>query len=301
VTSSQNVVPQRDLSRLARPSGGFAMLAVDQREAMRAMFAEHQSTPVTDEQVTAFKLAATRILTPYASAVLLDKQFVLDRAIEEKAVDGTCALIAAADEFIPGADEIVGDVVIDDAVDPAYYRDRGAAALQLLVIYRPDGDPEKRIALVKDFLDRCHAAGLVSIIEPVSRKPLDGREWDWDAGVLAAAEELGSLGADLYKAEMPMHGQGDPDELRRRCARLTETIASPWVILSSGVPHEVFPSAVEIACQEGASGFLAGRAVWASVIGSENVEQELRNVSVPRLQRLAEIVDANVRNGVVRS
>src|SRR5687768_3970599 len=65
-----------DLSALARPSGAFAMLAVDQREAMRAMFAEHQSEPVSDEQVTGFKLAATRTLTPYASAVLLDKQFV---------------------------------------------------------------------------------------------------------------------------------------------------------------------------------------------------------------------------------
>lgn len=289
--------PQRDLSRLARPSGGFAMLAVDQREAMRAMFAEHQSEPVPDEQVTEFKLAATRILTPYASAVLLDKRFVLDRAIDEGALDDGCALIAAADHFIAGADEIVGDVTIDDTVDPAYYSGRGAAALKLLVLYRPDEDPDKRIALVEQFLDRCHAAGLVSIVEPVSRKPLDGSAFDWDAGVLAAAKELGSLGADLYKAEMPLRGQGDPDDMRRRCAALTEAIESPWVILSSGVPQELFPAAVEIACRQGASGFLAGRAVWASVIGSDDVEHALRTVSVPRLQRLAEVVDANVSNG----
>ena len=37
-----------DLSVLQRPSGAFAMLAVDQREAMRNMFAEHQQEPVTD-------------------------------------------------------------------------------------------------------------------------------------------------------------------------------------------------------------------------------------------------------------
>jgi sulfofructosephosphate aldolase len=66
------------------------------------------------------------------------------------------------------------------------------------------------------------------------------------------------------------------------------------VVLSSGVPADLFPRAVELACAEGASGFLAGRAVWASVIGSDDIERDLREVSVPRLQRLAEIVDAAV-------
>jgi sulfofructosephosphate aldolase len=42
------------LSSIARPSGAFAMLAVDQREAMRGMFAEHQEEPVTDDQLTRF-------------------------------------------------------------------------------------------------------------------------------------------------------------------------------------------------------------------------------------------------------
>lgn len=281
----------RPPTRLARPSGGYAMLAVDQREAMRAMFAQHQQAPVTDEQVTAFKLAATRILTPHASAVLLDKQFVLDRAIEERAIAPTCALIAAGDRFIAGASEIVGDVEIDLAVDPSHYRARGAVAMKLLVIYRPDGDPRRRIALVEQFVERCRAAGLLSIIEPVSRKPLDGREWSWDAGVLAAAGELGSLGADLYKAEIPLRGQGDPDEIRRRCAAITAAVDSPWVVLSSGVPPDVFPTAVELACHEGASGFLAGRAVWQGCIGAADVERALREDAVPRLQRLAELVD----------
>ena len=60
------------------------------------------------------------------------------------------------------------------------------------------------------------------------------------------------------------------------------------------MPVELFPRAVELACAEGASDFLAGRAVWASVIGSDDVERDLREVSVPRLQRLAQIVDAGV-------
>lgn len=285
------------LSALTRPSGGFAMLAIDQREAMRNMLAEHHSTPVTDEQVTAFKLAAARALTPYASAVLLDRQFVLDEAIEEQAVAKHCGLIAAADHFIPAHGEVVGEVVIDEAVDPEHYRAQGAVALKLLVIHRPDGDAATRVALVEDFIARCRAVGLVSIVEPVSRKPLAADDdpdapWDWDAGVLDAARELGGLGADLYKAEVPLRGRGEEDEIRRRCNQLSEAIASPWVVLSSGVPHELFPRAVELACSAGASGFLAGRAVWSSVIGSRDIERDLKEISVARLEQLAAIVDA---------
>jgi sulfofructosephosphate aldolase len=292
--SSGPVAPAAALSALQRPNGGYAMLAVDQREAMRNMFAAHQAEPVTDEQVTAFKLAATRILTPYASAVLVDRQFAFDRVVDESAVAPGCGLIAAADHFRSVHGELVGEVEIDRAVDPVRVKEQGAVAMKLLVLYRPDGGAEQRIAMVEEFVDRCRGAGLISIIEPVSRAPLGGGDWDRDAGVLAAAEELGSRGADLYKAEVPLHGQGDPDEIRRRCARITAAVDSPWVVLSSGVPQDVFPTAVALACSEGASGFLAGRAVWASCIGAADVEQELRSSAVARLQRLCEVVDAAV-------
>lgn len=282
------------LAQLARPSGGFAMLAVDQREAMRSMFAEYQSSPVTDEQVTQFKLAATRTLTPAASAVLLDRQFVLDRAIQEGAIAPSCALIAAADEFIPDEHELVADVRIDHEVDPAHYRSHGAKAMKLLVIYRPDGDARERVAMVERFVERCHENGLVSIIEPVSRAASDGAAWDWDDGVLAAARELGGLGADLYKAEVPHRGEGDADAIRAGCAAIHAAVASPWVVLSSGVPPQLFPRAVELACAEGASGFLAGRAVWRECIGQPDVDRALREEALPRLEHLCQVVDDSV-------
>lgn len=297
---STTPTPTRDLAALARPSGGFAMLAVDQREAMRAMFAEHTpGADVPDATLREFKVEATRVLSPYASAVLVDRQFALDAVLDAGVVAPSCGLIAAADQFIPGESvpghfELVTDVVLDDDVDPVHYRDRGVAAMKLLVIFRPGDDPGRRRELVTAFLDRCHGAGLVSIIEPVSRAPRSGDAWDWDEGVLAAARELGRLGADLYKAEVPLRGQGDAAEIGRRCAAITEAVDGPWVVLSSGVPHDVFPSAVETACRNGASGFLAGRAVWASVIGSPDLTRALVEVSVPRLERLAEVVDSTV-------
>lgn len=287
-------VARPDLSPLTRPSGAFAMLAVDQREALRAMFAEHQDRPVTDEQVIEFKLSAVRALSPYASAVLLDKQFVLDRALDEGAVDDRCALVAAADEFIPSAEELVADTRIDPAVDPAEYAARGAKALKLLVIYRPDTDPGERTALVETFVRRCREHRLISIVEPVSRAPRDGGSWDWNAGVLAAAKELGDLGADLYKAEVPHRGEADEQTIRADCATLTDTINSPWVVLSSGVHADRFPDAVRLACSEGASGFLCGRAVWQASIGTADYHASLRTDAVDRLERLCAVADEAV-------
>ena len=260
-----------DLSSLQRPSGAFAMLAVDQREAMRNMFAEHTDQPVTDENLRDFKLAATRILTPYASGVLIDRQFALDAAIEAKVVADSCGLIASADHFESAHGELVGEVTIDKLVDPKKYAALGVTALKLLVLYRPDEAAEGRVAMVREFVESCKSAGLISIIEPVSRKPLAGGDFDWNAGILAAAKELGDLGADLYKAEVPFKGQASETEVRSACAELTKAINGPWVVLSSGVPEEIFPDAVRWACLEGASGFLSGRAVWASCIGSDDV------------------------------
>ncbi|TFC63817.1 aldolase [Cryobacterium sp. TMT2-4] len=283
-----------DLSVLQRPSGAFAMLAVDQREAMRNMFAEHVTTPVSDDTVRTFKLDATRILSPYASGVLIDKQFALDQAIEAGVVADGCGLIASADHFEPAHGELVGEVTIDRTVDPAKYAALGVRALKLLVLYRPDEAPEKRIDMVREFVESCRANDLISIIEPVSRKPLGDAAFDWNAGVLAAAAELGQLGADLYKAEVPFHGQAAEADVRRACAQLNASIEGPWVVLSSGVPEDIFPDAVKWACLEGASGFLSGRAVWASCIGTSNVIEAMETSAVERLQRLCDVVDGVV-------
>ncbi|WP_158804282.1 aldolase [Acidisoma sp. L85] len=283
--------PNLKLRSLARPSGALAMLAIDQRESMRAMFAEKQAAPVTNDQITGFKLAALRALTPIASAVLIDRPFAWKRAIAESAVSPGCGLIAAMDHFIEGRGELITDVVIDEAFNPIEIRADGGVALKLLIIWRPDEPAERRVALADDFISRCRDAGLISIIEPVSRKPHDGRTWDLGEGILAAAKELGNRGADLYKAEVPRYGKGGEAAVRAGCAVLTRVIQSPWVVLSSGVAPDDFPVAVEWACREGASGFLAGRAVWRGVVGTPNTEEALVTDAVPRLQALCDVVD----------
>ena len=75
------------LKDITRPSGGFAMLAVDQREAMRLMFAAAGApVPVTDQHLTDFKVNAAKILSPYASAILVDQQFCYRQIVEQQAV-----------------------------------------------------------------------------------------------------------------------------------------------------------------------------------------------------------------------
>ncbi|PJG84895.1 aldolase [Conservatibacter flavescens] len=275
---------------IARPSGGFAMLAVDQREALRLMFTaagmKHE-----DQDLTNFKVNAAKILSPYASGVLVDNQFCYKQIVEQKAIAPNSAMIVAADKFIPGNGIPVDSVCIDTEIDPHKARENGAKALKLLVLWRQDEDPEQRLEMVKEFNQICHSAGLVSIIEPVVRPPRVGDKFDREQAILAAAKELGDSGADLYKGEMPLFGKGNSAELLSAAQKLNDQINMPWVILSSGVDANLFCRSVRIAMQAGASGFLAGRAVWSSVIGLPDTELMLKDISVPRLQHLGTIVD----------
>lgn len=283
------------LNDIARPGGGFAMLAVDQREAMRLMFAAAgQPAPIADSVLTEFKVAAARTLTPYASAVLVDKQFCLDEIVKQQAVASNCGLIVAADNFLPGNGIPVDSVEIDRNIDPHQVRALGGRALKLLVLWREDEPAEQRLEMVTEFNQICRSAGLISIIEPVVRPPRRGWHFDREAAIVQAAAELGDSGSDLYKVEMPLGGKGDKQALLSACQRLNDQMNMPWVILSSGVDANIFGRAVSVAMQAGASGFLAGRAVWASVIGAQDANTMLRDVSVPRLQRLAEIVDEGI-------
>ncbi|POP43779.1 sulfofructosephosphate aldolase [Superficieibacter electus] len=277
---------------ITRASGGFAMLAVDQREAMRLMFAAAGAKPpVADSVLTEFKVNAAKILSPYASAILLDQQFCYRQAVEQRAVAKSCAMIVAADEFIPGNGIPVDSVTIDRRINPQAVKQDGAKALKLLVLWRSDEDAQQRLDMVKEFNTLCHSNGLASIIEPVVRPPRQGDKFDREQAIIDAAKELGDSGADLYKVEMPLYGKGPQKELLTASQHLNEHINMPWVILSSGVDEKLFPRAVSVAMTAGASGFLAGRAVWSSVVGLPDTEMMLRDVSAPKLQRLGDIVD----------
>jgi sulfofructosephosphate aldolase len=90
---------------------------------------------------------------------------------------------------------------------------------------------------------------------------------------------------------VPLHGRGDPAEIERRARGIDDGLEIPWVVLSQGVDPDDFPAAVAAARRGGASGMLAGRALWTSVLPADDPTALLRERSVPCLRELVEIVD----------
>jgi sulfofructosephosphate aldolase len=279
------------LTKLARPSGGLAMVAMDQRESLRAMLGEHTPAPVPDSDLTKFKLAVATVLGQHASGFLIDRKFGFDQVLSERLLPSTCGLILAADRLQhPPEGGPVVKTSLDEEINPTHVRERGVAAMKLLLVWRPDEDRDERLAMAAEFVRRCSAAGLLSILEGVVRPTSDQ---DFDKLQLEAAAELGALRPSLYKAQVPRRGVGDQAAVARVCERISASIPVPWVVLSQGVTIENFPTAVRTACHAGASGFLAGRAIWSDTLSDPT--PLLRTRAVDRLKRLAEVVDSTAR------
>src|SRR4051794_10540390 len=279
------------LDALARPSGTFLMVAMDQRESLRTMLKEH-GHEATDDRLAAFKVAVARELSPHASALLVDSEYGwFDRLTSENLVAPGCGLIMAVDalEQVPG--EIVEDTSLDRGVDVASAVERGVVALKLLVIWRDDDRRHERIEMSRAFADLAHEHGVLAVLEPVVRVPETARE----EAIVEAARELSSSGCDLYKCQVPLGGKGDPAEITRWASEIDAATVCPWVVLSQGVDPADFPAAVEAACKGGASGMLAGRAVWTATLEAADPTALLRARSVPRLQELGAIVDEHGR------
>lgn len=279
------------LDAIARPSGGFAMVAMDQRESLRTMFAAAGAGRVDDATLVAFKTAVARALAPLASGFLIDRRFGFDR-VRDGLLPSGCGLLLAADDLVQAPGRPVEDTSVDEAVASPAFDLTGVHALKLLLIWRRDAHRERRVELARRFIALAGARDVLSILEPVVRPgAAETGAWDEDRAIVEAARDLAPLGPSLYKAQVPRRGKGTADELRRACEALGAAIARPWVVLSQGVEPADFPAAVRAAGQAGASGFLAGRALWSDVVGRPDLERGLADIARPRLQRLVEIVD----------
>jgi sulfofructosephosphate aldolase len=286
-----------NLAPLARPSGAFAMLALDQRESLRTMLTPAFPAGVPDRALSEFKVEAARALAGAASAVLLDVAFGLESVRAAGGLPPRVGLIVAADRLTqePGepveSTEVDEDVLADDAIAAI------ADAYKLLVIWRSGQEADARRRTVESFLEGCARQGRPGIVEGIVR-PAPGTELRPDEHadlVLEAAGELAGFGPALYKAEVPTLGAGTDSDVEGGARRVTEAIACPWVVLSNGTPPERFDSATLAACRGGASGFLAGRAIWIRSLDVPDRAAHLRNVAAPRLRQLATSVDAVAR------
>lgn len=281
------------LGAIARPSGGFAMVAMDQRESLRTMFADAGAGRPGDDEMVAFKTAVARSLGPLASGFLIDRTFGFHQ-IRAGMLPDDCGLILAADALRQEPGRPVEETWIDEVVAAPAFDLTGVQAIKLLLLWRRDARREQRVELARRFIALAAERSVLSVLEPVVRatpgEQSTGR-WDEDVAILEAARELAPLGPSLYKAQVPRRGRGTLAELRRASETLGSAIAGPWVVLSQGVERDDFRTAVQAACQGGAGGFLAGRALWSDVVGHPDVDRVLAKVAVPRLERLVEVVD----------
>lgn len=280
---------------LARPSGVFAMVAIDQRESLRAMLATEDPADIADAELVAFKRDVARALSGRASAMLVDRPFGLPAIAASGGVTPPCGLIVAADvlEQEPGGP--IRSVSLDREAAAAA-RSVGAVALKLLVPWRATEPVAGRERLVGDFVELCRREGLLALVEALASD--DGehsKEWLGTEGILAAAEEMARWDFDLYKAQVPTFGEASVEAIAAIAAGVTERVGRPWVVLSNGVRPERFETGVTASCRGGASGFLAGRAIWTSALRVDDRVAHLEDVSARRLDRLVEIVDAVAR------
>jgi sulfofructosephosphate aldolase len=271
--------PPLTLDAIARPSGTFAMVAMDQRESLRTMFRE-QGHGSGDARVASFKEAVARELAPYASGFLIEQEHVA--TVERHVPQG---LLLAVDRLEQAEGAAVEDTSLDEVAEVPH----GVVGLKLLVIWRDDDRRAERVEMSRRFVELAESHGLLSVLEPVVRHA--DREW----AIVEAAEELGAVRPSLYKCQVPLEGKGDPAEITAAARLIDAALPVPWVVLSQGVEPEDFPRAVEASCRGGASGFLAGRALWTSTLGAADPTELLRSQSVPRLRKLAAIVDAHGR------
>jgi sulfofructosephosphate aldolase len=230
-----------------------------------------------------------RELAPYASGFLIDRHYAFEDV--SRLMPPTCGLIFAVDELVQEPGGVVEDTTLDGGADLDAAKAAGAVALKLLVIWRDDDRRSERLEMARSFVALAAKHGLLSVLEPVVRVA----EAKHEDAIVEAATELGAVRPSLYKCQVPLYGRGESEEITRRAQAIDAVLPCPWVVLSQGVDPRDFPAAVEAACNGGASGMLAGRAVWTSALPAEDPTELLRTHSVPRLQELAAIVDAHGR------
>jgi tagatose 1,6-diphosphate aldolase len=303
VTHSLTIGKLRGLRQLANDHNIFVMAAEDQRGSMRKMLNSADPKSVRATEMTEVKLDIARALSPYASAVLLDPEYGAAQAISTCALAGHCGLLVSLED---SDYEQVGDdrrAKILEGWGVEKIKRMGASAVKLLAYFRPDRGPGTTYQrdLIARVAEDCQKHDIPFVLETVGY-PVDGMKGDSPEYaaikpeiVIETARMLSGLGVDVYKAEFPADSKYEKDEnkLLTLCKALDEASAVPWVVLSAGVDIAIFRDQVRLACQGGASGFLAGRAIWKDAVRLPVEERRtfLQTTGIDNLRGLIKIAE----------
>ena len=262
----------RRLQQTAGSRGTFYIAAIDHRGPLRRSLETESPQGKTNEALTALKRDIVRHLAPATSAILLDPETAAAQCVADGSMPGSTGLIVALDTGSTGdplnrTTGLVENWSVEKTVR------MGASGVKMLLYYNPQAPQAgERENLVRKVARECMRYDIPFFLEPLSyacddqNKPLLPEERR--QVVIETARRLVPLGVDILKEEFPVDVSAEPDEniWRDACQELTEASEVPWVLLSAGVSYGTFLKQVRVACQAGASGVMAGRAVWKEAV-----------------------------------
>ncbi len=288
----------RSLQQCTSRRGTFTCLALDHRQNLR------KANPafLDDGELSRFKLEVTAELAPYATCVLLDPEVSAAQAVASGSLPGEKAFVVAVESTGYTGDSTArgGQIIPGWSVEKA--KRMGASMVKLLVYYHPDSPTAaENEAFTAQVADECRKYDLGLMLEPLSYSLTDKKLTSEEKRqvVVETARRLTRIpGVDILKAELPL-GLDDPDEARlaSACAEVSAASRVPWILLSAAVSFETYLRQVINACQAGASGVAAGRAVWqeaVSLAGQARLDF-LRTTASQRLLRLNAMCTALAR------
>ncbi len=280
------------MKALSNQAGVIAAAAMDQRGSLQKSLAKEKGVDqkeISQQMMEDFKIAVSKVLTPHASAILLDPEFGLPAAEARAKTAGLLLAYEATgyDATQPGR---LPDLL--PHVSVKRIEDWGADAVKILLYYTPEDD-----ANVKDikhaFIERvgaeCEGCDIPFFCEFIGYDPKGGDEkgLEWAKKkpevVIASMTEFSKpqYKIDVLKVEVPInanfvegssvykgqkaYSHAEALDLFRKAA---DAATKPFIYLSAGVSNAEFIENLSMAAESGTdySGVLCGRATWKDAI-----------------------------------
>src|SRR5215467_1156949 len=278
----------KHLKALSTKNAIIAAAAMDQRGSLKKAIASAKGVDqnaITSEMMSEFKTTVVRVLTPHASAILLDPEYGLDAA---KARASNAGLLLAYEES--GYDNTKPGRLPDLLPEVSVKRivDWGADAVKILIYYTPFDDPrvnEIKHAFIERIGAECEFHQIPFFLEFVGYDPKGGSEKGLEFARLKpkiVTESMKEFSkpqyhVDVLKVEVPVNAEfvegsavfkgekaynrGQALEHFRNAAAVA---TKPFIYLSAGVGNAQFVESLHMAAEAGTdfSGVLCGRATW---------------------------------------
>jgi tagatose 1,6-diphosphate aldolase len=294
----------RGLQQLADSRGILTVCAIDHRESLRKALNEKNPEAVSYQDMVDFKLDLCRAVADSASAVLLDPIYGAAQAIVSGVLPGSTGLLISLEKTGYTGESTARVTELLPGWGVRKIRTMGASAVKLLIYFRVDlkDVASKQIELVKKVAKQCIEEDIPLLVESVAypaAEEVNNPEIFSKKKpelVIETAKALTSLPIDILKSEFPadIKYEKDDKKMEKYCQALSQASKLPWVLLSAGADFKSFRKEIEIACRNGASGFMAGRALWqeATRISSRNERNNFfKDKTAARLNEITRIAD----------